>query len=334
MFAGRPLDSSLPLVVAEVGFNHEGDMAVAREMIRAAAGAGAHLVKFQTFAATDIALPGSPHFDLIRAGELDLPRMRDLAAAARESGIEFFSTPFSTRAVEQLEAVGAPLYKVASMDLTNRRLLAAVAETGKPAILSTGMASLAEIAASVEFMLGRGAESLALLHCLSLYPANAEDLNLAAIGFLRRTFGLPVGWSDHFPGAKACLAAWFHGAQIIETHFTLDAERGDGDHAHSTDPASLKALLDDIRLFAAMRGSEDFFALRADRLFAPQFRRGVHAARDLGAGERPGLDDLLFCRPQGELTPDDAAPLLGRALARPVRRYSPLGLDDFTGAKA
>ncbi|MEW5772132.1 MAG: N-acetylneuraminate synthase family protein [Thermodesulfobacteriota bacterium] len=321
--------TGLPLLIAEVGFNHEGKRETAAAMIHAAARAGAVAVKFQTFRAADLALPDAPHFELIRSGEMGREDALFLAAEARACGIAFFSTPFSTAAVDILEEAGVPAYKVASMDLATPYLLDAVAATGKPVILSTGMSTLPEIDAAVERLGRAGAKDIGLLHCLSLYPAQAADLNLAAMGELKRRFGLPTGWSDHFPGAKACLAAFCAGADIIETHFTLDTTTPGGDHGHSADPAMLRGLREDMALFAAMQGRADVFEDRPDRRFAPVYRRGVYAARDLAAGQALAAGDLLFCRPESPLTPRDLDTLLGRTLARPVAAQAALDPTDL-----
>ena len=323
--------TGLPLLVAEVGFNHGGSRETAAAMIRAAAEAGADAVKFQTFRAADLALPTAAHFELIRSGEMDRDDALFLAAEARASGIEFFSTPFSLQAVEMLEQAGVQAYKIASMDLVTPYLLDAVAATGKPVILSTGMATLEEISAAVERLGRAGAKEIGLLHCLSLYPARAEDCNLAAMAELKQAFGLPTGWSDHFPGPKACLAAFCAGAEIIETHFTLDTATQGGDHAHSLDPAMLRGLVEDIRLCASLQGRPGFFAARPDREFAPAYRRGVHAARDLAAGEVPGPGDLLFCRPLAGLSPADMEALADRPLKKAVGKNAALALEDFAG---
>lgn len=322
--------TGLPLLVAEVGFNHEGDRETAAELIRAAAQAGAQAVKFQTFRAADLALPQAPHFELIRQGEMSREDLRFLAAQAREAGIAFFSTPFSVQAVEMLEEAAAPAYKIASMDLTTPYLLDAVAATGKPVILSTGMATLPEIAAAVERLRRQGAGDLGLLHCLSLYPARAEDCHLQVMALLRREFGLPTGWSDHFPGVGACLAAFGAGAEIIETHFTLDVAAPGGDHAHSADPAMLRGLVETMALHAAMLGpAEDFLARRPDRRFAPLYRRGLYAARDLAPGQTLTMADLRFCRPQSAMTPEDLDAVLGRKLARAVTALTALTPEDL-----
>ncbi len=322
-------------IIAEIGFNHEGKMDDAAALIRAAADAGADVVKFQTFAATDIVLPSSPHVQAIQAGELDLAQHRTLKELADAAGVEFMSTPFGPRCVDLLEQVGVSEYKIASMDVTNLPLLRLIAATGKPVILSTGMAVLSEIALALETLEANGAGQVSLLHCLSDYPARAEQLNLSVLGLLHETFGVPVGYSDHFPGIDACIAAYFHGAEIIETHFTLDTTIPGGDHAHSADPAMLRRLVDSIALFETMRGDAGtFFRNRPDRANAVPYRRGVHASRPIKAGEVIGEADLMCCRPEQEFGPADAGRLVGLRAGRDIAAYAPVLHDDLVAGKA
>jgi sialic acid synthase SpsE len=324
-----PAAGAFPGLIAEIGFNHGGDLEVAERMIAAAARAGAGAVKFQSFRAGDILLPTAEAYPVLQGAAMDLADHRRLAASAGRAGVQFISTPFSPRAVELLEHVGVPVYKVASMDLANFELLDAVAATGKPAILSTGMATLAEIAASLERWAARSSAPVALLHCLAQYPSPAADLELGRIPFFRRTFGVPVGYSDHHPGVKACLAAGLLGAEIIETHFTLDHGLPGGDHAHSADPQELEGLVRDLALMRSMLGGPGPEGLRADRENARAFRRGVYAARDLSAGRRLAREDLLLARPEAAFGPNDLPLLLGRALAAPVAAHQALAPEHL-----
>ncbi len=308
-------------VIAEIGFNHEGNLPAAAQMIRAAARAGADAVKFQTFQARDLALPSAAHFEAIKSGQMTLAQHQTLAEEARNLGIEFLSTPYSPEAVALLEKVGVQAYKVASMDCTNRHLLAPIAATRKPIYLSTGMATLAEMATTLEFLRQRGSGPVTLLHCLSLYPAAAEDLNLAIIPLLKEIFGLPVGYSDHFPGSQACLAAVMLGAEVIETHFTLDTTRAGGDHHHSLDPDMLTELVKNIGLFQKMRGQAAAIHRRPDRGLAKDYRRGVYAAEDLAAGKAIAEEDILFCRPTSQLSPSDWDWLKGARLSQNVAAF-------------
>jgi N,N'-diacetyllegionaminate synthase len=311
-------------IIAEIGFNHDGDLELGKEMIVAAAEAGANAAKFQTFRADDILLPTAEGYADLRRAEITLDEHMSLAATAAECGIEFLSTPFSLAAVDLLERVGVNSYKVASMDCTNLHLLGRVADTRKPVYLSTGMAALEEIGQTVHFLQGTDAGPVTLMHCMSLYPAEAADINLAMIPLLQKSFGFPVGYSDHFPGTRACLAAVTMGARVIETHFTLDTRRQGGDHAHSADPEMLRTLIQDIALFETMRGDEEAANQRPDSKFAKHFRRGVYAACDLKKGEILGKDDVLLCRTPTAFAPNDLAWLAGRELARDVDAYQPI----------
>lgn len=299
-------------VIAEIGFNHNGDMATANQMIRAAANAGADAVKFQTFRAKDIASPASPHYDSILSGELNPEQHKMIFDRAKDCGVDFISTPFSPGAVELLEKLNVPAYKVASMDCTNKYLLKYIAQTRKPIFLSTGMATLVDIADTLEFLKAENSGAISLLHCISMYPTIAEDLNLEIIPLLKNMFGRPVGYSDHFPGTRACLAAAMLGAEIIETHFTLDSTLPEGDHYHSADPEDLKTLIADMELYKIMRGDAKNIFERPDRHFATTYRRGLYTARSLAKGEVLKVEDLLMCRPTSDLSPNDIDRLIGK----------------------
>lgn len=318
-----------PYLIAEIGFNHAGSMETARRMIRAAARAGADAVKFQTFRADDLALPSAPHYRLIKPAEMTRDELRRLKAWADEAAVDFLSTPFSRKAVEWLAELGVAAIKVASMDCTNTHLLGAIAATGCRILLSTGMASLDEIRRTLAFLDARTSGEVVLLHCISNYPAARHELNLATIPLLRRTFGRPVGYSDHHPGPKACLAAAILGAEVIETHFTLEPDRQDGDHAHSLGPDALQRLGADIEAAMEMLGSEEAIFTRPDRENAATFRRGLYAARPLHNGERLAEQDLLLCRPASEFSPADLAWLTGKVLRQDVAQYAAIRRNDL-----
>lgn len=319
-------------LIAEIGFNHGGDMELAARMIKAAAENGADAVKFQSYRGIDLLLPSSEHFEMVKKREMDLGRHQELKDIATECGVDFMSTPFSRWAVDILEKVGVPRYKIASMDVNNNHLLSLVAETGKPVILSTGMATIAEIATAVELLLSKGTKDLTLLHCVSKYPSSAEDLNLTAIPYLKEVFGLPVGYSDHYPGVKACLAAYFHGASVIETHFTTDTTLPGPDNAHSADPQGLASLVEDMKLFDTMAGQgAEQFLTRPDAHKAGVFRRGIYAAKALKPGTPLTEDDLLFCRPANEFSPNDWEQIKGITVKREINANDPVTLKALTG---
>jgi sialic acid synthase SpsE len=313
-----------PYIIAEIGFNHDGQIDVAIEMIQAAAKAGASAVKFQTYRAGDIALPSSPHYQNIKSGELSYEQHIKLFEMTKHFGIDFISTPFSPWAVELLEKLDVPAYKVASMDCTNNYLLGYIAQTKKPIYISTGMASLEEIATTLNFLKSKSSGPISLLHCISKYPAYASDLNLQIIQLLKILFGLRIGYSDHCPGTKACLAAVILGAEIIETHFTLDSSKEGGDHYHSVEPKDLQALVADINLFQEMRGTANGIFERPDRHLASTFRRGLHTARKLSKGDIIGEADLLMCRPTSILSPNEIESVLGRSISLDLPPGTPM----------
>ena len=314
-------------IIAEIGFNHEGDLKLAIEMIQDAAKAGTNAIKFQTYRAADLALPSAPHYQAIKRGEMSLEQHMELAKIAYDCGIEFLSTPFSPWAIDILEKVGVPAYKIASMDCTNKHLLGFIAETKKPIYLSTGMATLSEISEILYYLYEMKSGPVTLLHCLSLYPANAENLNLAVIPYLKELFGVPVGYSDHYPGTKACLAAAMLGAEVIETHFTLDISKKGADHYHSVDAEMLRKLIADIELFQQMKGIKQGCLNRPDRKYAVQYRRGVFTAKPLKKGDILRKEDLLMCRPTSQLKPEDMKWLEGRMMKQDMDAFHAIDRD-------
>lgn len=311
-------------IVAEIGFNHEGDMQRAEQMINAAAGAGADAVKFQTYRARDIALPNAPHYEAVKCGEMNIEEHRFLAQVAAGCNVTFLSTPFSCWAVELLEEVGVSAYKVASMDCTNQHLLGLVAETKKPLYISTGMANLSEIAETLRFLGEKGSGPVHLLHCISKYPAEAEDLNLVIIPLLKNEFGVPIGYSDHYPGIEASVLAAAYGAEIIEKHFTLDTTLPGADHYHSADPQMLRDLKQKTSFIGIARGSRDKVSDRPDRDMKGLYRRGVYAARHIASGERLTEDDLLLSRPESALSPNDLPAIIDRETCCEIEIYRPI----------
>ena len=316
-------------IIAEIGFNHEGDIEEGKRLIAAAAGSGADAVKFQTFRASDLVPETSEHFKLIKNAEMTFDDHLKLDKTAKSCGIEFLSTPFSPWAVDLLEKIGVKAYKIASMDCTNRYLLKHVAQTKKPLYISTGMANFGEIAETLDYLTNIGSGPVTLFHCLSIYPAKMEELNLETIKVLKDLFGLPVGYSDHYPGSAACLAAAMVGAEVIETHFTLDSSKKGGDHYHSVTPAEMKKLKNDIDSFLTMKGERNAAYSRADRKNAKDFRRGVYAAKDIVEGKVIAPDDLAFIRPANFFSPNDLDVLVGRRIKRNLQSYDPIIPDSI-----
>ncbi len=311
-------------VIAEIGFNHEGKVELGAKMIRAAAAAGVDAVKFQTFKADELTLRNFEHFDLIRNSELDLKAHKELANVAAGEGVTFFSTPFSAWAVDILETVGVPVYKIASMDVTNLPLLRLVAGTGKPAILSTGMATLDEVATAVEAIKEVADAGPALMHCVSIYPAEPETVNLRTIDQIAGAFGLPVGFSDHLLGNEVALAAVALGASLIEKHFTTDKELPGPDHKLSADPAEMANLVRGIRKVEKSLGRAAADDRRPDRGNATDSRRSLFAARDIAAGTLIRPEDVKCVRPERGLPPGEIESILGRPAKTDIGEEEPI----------
>ena len=314
-------------IIAEIGFNHGGSFELAQTMLRAAAACGVNAVKFQTFRAAGLVLDSAGHFGIIKDAELTEEEHRLLAATADELGIGFLSTPFDRESVELLDRVGVSTFKIASMDVTNLPLLRQIGSKGKPVLLSTGMASLVEIAQAVEGLEGAGCREITLLHCISHYPAAPEDTALQTIPYLREVFRLPIGWSDHTLGTAVALAAVALGATVVEKHFTSDKGLPGPDHALSADPAEMTALICDIRAVERALAAPPVLFQRKDRAMAPLFRRGVYAARDIEAGESLTEEMLICVRPEAQFSPAQLPLLLGRTVRSAITRNQPITGD-------
>lgn len=322
-------------VIAEVGGNHNGDPELAFRMVEAAAQAGANAVKFQTYKAETLVHPEleamplarkyfSRQFDRFKSLELDWAVYDRIIARCGELGIDFLTTPFDLEALDRL-GPRMPAIKVASGDLTYTQLLRAAAATGKPVVVSTGMADMDEIATVPHVV---PSERLALLHCVSVYPTPDDKANLGALTALARAFpGVTIGYSDHTIGIEAPLAAVAMGARIIEKHFTLDTRQELGDHRLSLEPDGMAAMVASIRRIEAMVGPAVKAPVEGEDAMRRMMRRGVYAARDLPAGHVLTEADLRVIRPTAALAPIDADRLLGRPLARAVAAAEALTLD-------
>src|SRR6204780_4700390 len=251
---------SPPYIIAEVGSNHNGDMNLCRRMIDSAAECGAHAVKFQSW--TDKSLIAEEeyarntsysdkkkHFgslrEMVSAYQLTAEQHFEAAAHCKSRGIAFCSTPFSVEEEDLLEKLDVPFYKIASMDIVYPALLRHVARKQRPVIISTGMATLAEIERAVETVRTEGNEQIILLHCVSIYPPEYDTVHLRNMATLQDPFGVPVGFSDHTLGTAIPLAAIALGACVIEKHFTLDQDMEGWDHAISANPEQLKVIVDE-----------------------------------------------------------------------------------------
>jgi sialic acid synthase SpsE len=323
---GRRVGTGAPcFVIAEAGANHNRSLAMGRELIDAAAEAGADAVKFQTYSAETLYSRKTPRFsylegvsdkdtwDLIK--EIELPRewQADLSAHARARGIPFLSTPFDYRAVDELAALGVPAYKIASFEIVDLPLIGYTAARGRPMILSTGLATYEDIADAVGACAAAGNRDVALLQCASLYPAPPARMNLRAMATMRAAFNVPVGLSDHSLGIHVAVAAVGLGASIVEKHFTLDRTLPGPDHPFAIEPGELGQMVRQIREVEAALGDGLKLGPAPEELeMHEKARRSLIAARDIpkgtpidrsmiaikrpGFGIRPKLIDLVVGR--------------------------------------
>ncbi|MFQ2268934.1 pseudaminic acid synthase [Aeromonas enteropelogenes] len=326
-----------PYVIAELSANHNGNLERALAIMTAAKEAGASAVKLQTYRPDTITLKSErPEFQ-IHGGLWDGHSLYDLYewahtpwewhqalfAKGRELGLTVFSSPFDFSAVDLLESLDCPAYKIASFELVDLPLIRYAAQTGKPLIMSTGMANEAEIAAAVEMALKHGNGQLALLHCVSGYPAPAAEYNLRVIPMLRQRFGVEVGLSDHTLGSATAIAATALGATLIEKHFTLARADGGPDCAFSMEPAELADLVASVNTAQAALGMADY-QLTPSEQGNRAFRRSLYLVKDIANGERLTEAHIKSVRPALGLPPADYDRLLGKRVTRDMSANQPL----------
>ena len=322
---GRPA-----YVVAEIGINHNGDMALARQCIDAAIGAGVDAVKVQNYRTEDFIADHSltyeyvsqgrtvvePQYDLFKRCELSPEDLAGLAEYCRHRGMGFHSTPTNVEGVRQLAALGVPVLKNGSDFLGHLPLIRAMGETGLPTVLSTGMATLADIDDAVRAFRETGNRQLVLLACTSCYPTPAEEVNLRRMPALAAAFGCPAGFSDHTEGTAAAVAAVALGACWIEKHFTLDRTLPGPDHRFSSDPREIAELVRMVR-FAERALGESAIAPTAGEMAARQgFRLSCVTTSPLAEGTCLAATDIAFRRPGEGLPPSAVNQLIGRRLSR------------------
>ncbi len=330
--AGRKVGPGHPcFIIAEAGVNHNGDLETARGLVRAAAKAGADAVKFQVFRASSLVTETAPkaryqeegtghgsQWEMLRGLELNEASFREIEAYCRDQGILFLSSVFDEGGVDLLDSMDVPAFKLGSGELTNDLLLSYAARKGKPLIVSTGMATLEEVAEAIGTVRETGPREVVLLHCVSCYPARPEDANLRAMETLRSAFDVPVGFSDHTQGIGVALAAAALGASVIEKHFTLDRTLPGPDHRASLEPEELAALVRGIREVEAALGHGRKEPAPAEGETARAARRSIVAAEDIPSGARIRPEALAFKRPGTGLPPAMRSSLIGRRAVQEI----------------
>lgn len=320
------------LVIAEAGVNHNGDLALARRLVDAAADAGADIVKFQTFKANRVATraagkaeyqdrttgSGESQQEMLRRLELTRPMHEDLITHARERNIEFLSTAFDLESVDLLAELGMARYKIPSGEITNVPFLRHVAKLAKPLILSTGMASLGEVESAVETLEACGVmrDQLTVLHCNTEYPTLMRDVNLRAMLTMGQALGVAVGYSDHTLGAEVSVSAVALGATVIEKHITLDRSLPGPDQEASLEPRDFKAMVEAIRNIEIALGDGVKRASASELKNRSVVRRSIVAARGIRAGELFSEGNLTTKRPGTGISPTRWDDVLGREARR------------------
>jgi len=341
--AGRAIGPNHPpYVIAEMSGNHNGDLDRALRIVDAAAAAGANALKLQTYTADTITLdaPG-PEFRIDDPASLWSGRTlhalydeahtpwewhKTIFARCHHHGIACFSSPFDESAVDFLEDLNAPAYKIASFENVHLPLIRTVAATGKPLLISTGMATAEEIAEAVEAAREAGCRDLLLLKCTSTYPADPSDTNLLTIPDMRTRFRCQVGLSDHTMGIAVSVAAVALGATVVERHFTLDRDDGGVDAAFSLEPDELRALVSATQDAWAALGSVKYRPTGREQA-SIQFRRSLYVAQDMKAGDAFTPENLRAVRPGLGLPPKYLERILGKRVVRDAEKGTPLSWD-------
>ncbi|MBW8724431.1 MAG: pseudaminic acid synthase [Inquilinus limosus] len=325
-----------PYVICELSGNHNGELARALRMMEAAKATGADAVKLQTYTAGTITLDHDGDQFRIKGGLWDGQRLYDLYkeastpwdwhealfAKGRELGITVFSSPFDKTAVDLLEGLGAPAYKVASFEVVDLPLVEYIASKRKPMIISTGLANLGEIQEVINTARKGGADGLVVLHCISAYPAPMEDANLRTIPNLAETFGVISGLSDHTMGTAASVTAVALGGSVIEKHFTLARADGGPDSAFSLEPAEFTRLVEDCKSAWAALGAIRY-DLKGSEAGNIVYRRSLYVTEDVRAGETLTEANVRSIRPGYGLAPKHLPEVLGRRAARDLARGEP-----------
>lgn len=344
--AGRAIGPDAPpYVIAELSANHNGRLETALRIVEEAKRAGADAVKLQTYKPETITLDSDGEEFLIRGGLWDGRRLFDLYREAhmpwewhkplfehaRKTGITIFSSPFDTTAVDLLEDLGAPAYKIASFEAVDLPLIKYVAATGKPMIISTGLANAEEIQEAIDAARAGGCKQLAILHCVSGYPAPAGDYNLRTIPDMMRRFGVITGLSDHTLDNTTAITSVAMGAAIIEKHFTLDRNGGGPDDSFSLEPADLAALCKGARTAWEALGQVDYGCKSSERGNV-KFRRSLYFVKNLKAGETITPDAVRSVRPGFGLAPKHMDRIIGMRTTRDVAANTAVHESDVQGS--
>jgi N-acetylneuraminate synthase len=344
--SGRKIGRAYPpFLIAEMSGNHNNSLDRALEIVDSIAQSGAHAIKLQTYTAESMTLDldkgdfliddpqslwnGRSLYSLYEEASLPYEWHKPIFERARDKGLIPFSTPFDSKGVDFLEGLGMDCYKIASFENTDLDLIRYVAKTGKPMIISVGMASIGEIDESVKVARASGCKSIALLKCTSAYPAGPESANISTIPHLSQAFNCQVGLSDHTMGVGVSIAAVAFGASIVEKHFTLNRLDGGVDSSFSMEPSEFKLLSEETYKAWAGIGSISYGASNSE-LKSLQFRRSLYVCEDVLAGDEVTVMNVRPIRPGYGLSPKYLPTVKGRRFARDLKMGTPLSFDLLT----
>jgi N-acetylneuraminate synthase len=326
------------IIIAEAGVNHNGSLDLALKMVEVAKQAGANAIKFQTFNSESVLTDDAPKatYQVVNTGEpgtqiemvkkLELSEQQhvQLKKYADKLGIDFLSTPFDEGSADMLFSLGVKAFKVSSGDLVNYQLLTNIAKKGLPVILSSGMSTMEEVEFGINTVKEAGNNQVAILHCISNYPADEADCNLLAMQALKDKFNIPVGWSDHTASDVTAIMAVALGAVIIEKHFTLDKNLPGPDHVASLNPEELKRYIENIRLAQKARGDGIKRIMPSEKNTAEVAKRSLSAKRDIKAGEIITADNIFALRPSKGISPTEYTKILGKRTAVAIKARTQL----------
>jgi len=326
-------------IIAEMSANHQQDIRLAKRIIEAAKESGADAIKLQTYTADTMTIDCDNEFFKIKQGTLwdgrtlyDLYKeaytpwewQPQLKGYAEQLGLIWFSTPFDPSAADFLETMDVPLYKIASFEIHDLPLIAHVAAKGKPILISTGVATLADIEDAVETCKGQGNDQIILLKCTSAYPAPIEEANLRTIPHMAQAFGVITGLSDHTLGISAPIAAVALGAQVIEKHFTIDRKAGGADSAFSLEPHEFKQMVQSVRDVEKALGKVSYQLTQKAKTQGKVFSRSLFVVKDMKAGEHFTLENVRSIRPGDGLHPKYLKEILGKTAKKTISRGTPM----------
>jgi N-acetylneuraminate synthase len=338
---------SEPYIIAEIGANHNGDIILAKKMIDSAIDCGCDAVKFQSWQPDSIVSKeeyaknqtyndgdgGKKHFgslrEMVEKYHLTIEQHHELNKYCNEKMVDFCSTPFTNSETDLLSEIGVPFFKIASMDINNYNFLEHVASKKKPIVISTGMSTLGEIEAAISVINKAGNDEIVLLHCISIYPPLFEDIHLNNICMLQKTFGYPVGFSDHTIGYSIPLASVALGACIIEKHFTLDKKMPGWDHEISANPEEMKIICHESKNIVKSLGSFTRTVSKAEQEKKIKFRRSAVAKTELEIGQILKSSDIDFKRPGSGIQPEQLNYLIGKKLKHKLEEDQLLKWSDF-----